>query len=65
MALLEVKGLKTYFYTDGGVVKAIDGVDFTVDEGETLGIVGESGCGKSVTSMSVLRLVAGPSGKIV
>ncbi len=65
MALLEVKGLKTYFYTDGGVVKAIDGVDFTVDEGETLGIVGESGCGKSVTSMSVLRLVAGPAGKIV
>ncbi len=65
MALLEVKGLKTYFYTDDGVVKAIDGVDFSVNEGETLGIVGESGCGKSVTSMSVLRLVAGPSGKIV
>lgn len=65
MALLEVKGLKTYFYTDDGVVKAIDGVDFEVEGGETLGIVGESGCGKSVTSMSVLRLVPNPPGKIV
>ncbi len=65
MALLEVKGLKTYFYTDDGIVKAIDGVDFEVEGGETLGIVGESGCGKSVTSMSVLRLVPNPPGKIV
>lgn len=62
--ILEVKDLKTYFYTEGGVVKALDGVDFYVNEGETLGIVGESGCGKSVTSMSVLRLVPNPPGKI-
>ncbi len=64
MKVLEVKGLKTYFYTEGGCVKAIDGVDFHVNEGETLGIVGESGCGKSVTSMSVLRLVPNPPGVI-
>lgn len=64
MALLEVKNLKTYFYTEGGVVKAIDGVDFSVNQGETLGIVGESGCGKSVTSMSVMRLIPEPPGKI-
>lgn len=62
--VLEVKGLKTYFYTEGGCIKAIDGVDFHVNEGETLGIVGESGCGKSVTSMSVLRLVPSPPGVI-
>ena len=65
MALLEVKNLKTYFYTEGGIIKAIDGVDFTIDQGETLGIVGESGCGKSVTSMSVMRLIPDPPGKIV
>jgi len=65
MALLDVSNLKTYFYTDDGIVKAIDGIDFTVNEGETLGIVGESGCGKSVTAVSILRLVPKPSGKIV
>ena len=62
--LLEVKDLKTYFYTDEGVVKAVDGVDFHVNEGEVVGLVGESGCGKSVTSLSVMRLVSDP-GKIV
>lgn len=63
-SLLEVRNLKTYFYTEDGVVKAVDGVDFTVAPGEVLGLVGESGCGKSVTSFSILRLVA-PPGKIV
>ncbi len=58
--LLEVKGLKTFFHTDEGVVKAVDGVDFSVGRGEVLGIVGESGCGKSVTSMSIMRLIAPP-----
>ena len=62
--LLEVQNLKTYFYTDDGVVKAVDGVDFYVKHGEVLGLVGESGCGKSVTSFSILRLVDRP-GKIV
>ncbi len=62
--LLTVKGLKTYFYTEDGVVKAVDGVDFSVRAGEVLGIVGESGCGKSVTSMSLLRLIGTP-GQIV
>ncbi len=62
--ILEVKGLKTSFYTESGVVRAIDGVSFDVFKGETLGIVGESGCGKSVTSMSVLRLIPQPPGKI-
>jgi len=55
--LLIVRNLKTYFYTEDGVVKAVDGVDFEVYEGETLGIVGESGCGKSVTSLSIMRLL--------
>ncbi len=58
--LLEVKGLKTFFHTEEGVVKAVDGVDFAVRPGGVLGIVGESGCGKSVTSMSVMRLIAPP-----
>ena len=62
--LLEVKHLKTYFYTADGVVKAVDGVDFEVFPGEILGLVGESGCGKSVTSFSVLQLVDQP-GKII
>lgn len=63
--LLEVNNLKTYFYTDEGVSKAVDGVSFYVEKGETLGIVGESGCGKSVTSLSVMRLIPEPPGKIV
>ncbi len=62
--ILEVKNLKTYFFTEEGVVKAVDGVDFTVNPGEVLGLVGESGCGKSVTSFSILRLL-GASGKVV
>jgi peptide/nickel transport system ATP-binding protein len=62
--LLEVKGLKTHFPLTSGTVKAVDGVDFTVAEGETLAIVGESGCGKSVTAFSIMRLVA-PPGKII
>lgn len=61
--LLEIKSLKTYFYTDDGTVRAVDGVDFEVHEGEILGIVGESGCGKSVTSLSIMGLIAQP-GKI-
>ena len=63
--LLEVKDLKTYFYTDDGVVKAVDGVNFSVEAGKTIGIVGESGCGKSITAMSILRLIPDPPGKIV
>jgi peptide/nickel transport system ATP-binding protein len=62
--ILEVRDLKTYFYTDDGVAKAVDGVDFEIKHKKTLGIVGESGCGKSVTAMSILRLISKP-GKIV
>ena len=62
--LLKVENLKTYFYTEEGIVKAVDGVDFEVYPGEVLGLVGESGCGKSVTSFSILRLVDSP-GKVV
>lgn len=62
--LLEVRNLKTYFYTEDGTVKAVDGVDLVVYPGEVLGIVGESGCGKSVTSLSIMRLIAQP-GKII
>ncbi|HKJ37894.1 MAG TPA: ABC transporter ATP-binding protein, partial [Anaerolineales bacterium] len=58
--LLEVKGLKTYFYTEDGTVRAVDGVDFEVYPGEVLGIVGESGCGKSVTSLSIMGLISKP-----
>jgi oligopeptide/dipeptide ABC transporter ATP-binding protein len=61
--LLEVRNLKTYFYTEDGVVRAVDGVNFEVYPGEVLGIVGESGCGKSVTSLSIMRLISAP-GKI-
>ena len=62
--LLEIKGLKTHFHTESGTVMAVDGVDLVVHENETLGMVGESGCGKSVTSLSVMRLIDRP-GKIV
>jgi oligopeptide/dipeptide ABC transporter ATP-binding protein len=62
--LLEVRNLKTHFFTEDGRVKAVDGVDLTVDRGEVLGLVGESGCGKSVTSLSIMRLIGVP-GKIV
>ncbi len=62
--LLEVKGLKTYFYTEEGVVKAVDGVSFDIYEDEVLGLVGETGCGKSVTALSILQLVRAP-GKII
>ena len=64
MPLLEVTDLATHFHTEEGVVKAVDGVDFHVDEGEIIGIVGESGCGKSITSLSILRLIPSPPGKI-
>ncbi len=63
--LLEVKDLKTYFFTDDGVVRAVNGVTWHLDEGETLALVGESGCGKSVTAMSILRLIPNPPGRIV
>ena len=63
--VLDVKGLRTYFVTKWGVVKAVDGVDFNLRRGETLGIVGESGCGKSVTMLSIMRLVPSPPGHIV
>jgi oligopeptide/dipeptide ABC transporter ATP-binding protein len=62
--LLEVKNLKTYFYTEDGIVKAVDGVDFSVYPGEVMGLVGESGCGKSVTSLSIMRLIGIP-GKVI
>jgi oligopeptide/dipeptide ABC transporter ATP-binding protein len=62
--VLEVRDLKTYFFTDEGVVKAVDGVSFAVERGKTLGLVGESGCGKSVTAMSISRLVS-PPGRVV
>ena len=63
--ILEVTGLKTHFHTPEGVVRAVDGVDFTLMPGRTLGILGESGSGKSVTALSVMRLVADPPGRIV
>ena len=63
--LLEIRGLKTHFVTDEGMVHAVDGVDLAIDRGETLGVVGESGCGKSVTALSVMKLIATPPGRIV
>jgi oligopeptide/dipeptide ABC transporter ATP-binding protein len=62
--LLEIKNLRTYFYTDDGVARSVDGVSYEVDRGETLGVVGESGCGKSVTALSIMRLIPDPPGKI-
>ena len=62
--LLEIRGLTTDFATDDGIVRAVDGVDLTIDRGETLGIVGESGCGKTVTALSALKLIAIPPGRI-
>ena len=64
MPLVEVKDLRTYFYTEDGVVKAVDGVDFKIEPESTLGVVGESGCGKSVTALSIMGLVPMPPGKI-
>ncbi len=63
--LLEVKDLRTYFFTMDGVVKAVDGVSYDLEEGETLGLVGESGCGKSVSALSLMRLIPDPPGKII
>src|SRR3989337_3513419 len=63
--LLEVRNLKTSFFTDNIVIKAVDGVSFNIEKGETLGIVGESGCGKSVTALSIMKLIPQPPGKIV
>ncbi len=63
--LLKVDDLKTYFFTEEGVVKAVDGVTFHVEHGEILGLVGESGCGKTVSALSILRLIPIPPGKIV
>src|SRR5215208_6406529 len=63
--LLSVRELRTYFETEDGTVKAVDGISFNLRRGETLGIVGESGSGKSVTNLSIIRLVPDPPGKIV
>lgn len=63
--LLEIKELKTHFFTDDGVVKAVDGVSFNLWPGEVLGLVGESGCGKTVTALSIMRLISSPPGRVV
>ena len=63
--LLQVNGLKTHFFTMGGVVKAVDGISYDLEEGETLGLVGESGCGKSVSALSLMRLIPDPPGKTI
>lgn len=65
MALLDVRNLRTYFHTDNGEARSVDGVSFSIDKGEVLGIVGESGCGKSVTSLSIMRLIPQPPGEIM
>ena len=63
--VLELKNLQTHFETRSGTVRAVDGVSYHVNQGETLGVVGESGCGKSVTALSILRLIPNPPGRIV
>ena len=63
--LLQIKNLRTHFFTDAGIVRAVDGVSFSLGRGETLGLVGESGSGKSVMALSLMRLVADPPGRIV
>ena len=63
--ILSVEGLKTYFFTNAGIVKAVDGVSFDVKSGEAVGLAGESGCGKSVTCHSIIRLLPKPAGRIV
>jgi peptide/nickel transport system ATP-binding protein len=65
MALLDVRNLRTYFHTDRGEARSVDGVSFSIEKGEVLGIVGESGCGKSVTSLSIMRLIPQPPGEIM
>ena len=65
MPILEVKNLRTHFYTKRGTVKAVDGLDISLNQGDTLGIVGESGCGKTVLALSIMRLIAAPPGRIV
>ena len=63
--LVEFKDVHTYFYTEAGTVKAVNGVSYKIKEGETVCVVGESGCGKSVTALSLMRLIAAPQGEIV
>ena len=63
--LLVIKDLKTYFFTHEGIIKAVDGINLKIKKGGTLGLVGESGCGKSVTALSIMRLISYPPGKIV
>ena len=65
MELLKIEDLKTYFYTYEGIVKAVNGINLQINKGETLGLVGESGCGKSITALSIMRLIPTPPGKIV
>ncbi|MGH3114032.1 MAG: ATP-binding cassette domain-containing protein, partial [Gaiellaceae bacterium] len=65
MAQLEVNDLQTYFFTREGVVRAVDGVSFSLEKGQTLGLVGESGCGKSVTALSIMGLIPRPPARIV
>src|SRR5260370_22629907 len=63
--LLDVRGLRTHFHTSAGVIRAVDGVSWDVRKGETVALVGESGCGKSVSALSVMRLASAPAGRIV